>query len=188
MTAFEFFTVAISLVLGLGFSRLLLGFVYVFRARRNEVVHWLPLAWAFGVFLTLAQFWWAVFELTSLITTWTLPVFFSLLAMAVNLFVMGALILPNLPDPDRGSLLEYFYRDGRWALVALFIYSMMSQWANWHIWGVSPVSFTGAFALVFGVIPLLGFGVKNMKVQWLLVAVFLALMIYGFYTMAPMEY
>ena len=188
MTSFEFFTVAISLILGLGFSRLLLGFVYVFRARRSEPVHWVPLAWALGVFLTQVQFWWALFELTGLVSTWTLPVFFSLLLMAVNLFVMGALVLPNIADSERDSLLDYFEQDGRWALVAITTYSLLAQWANWYVWGVSPLTSTGAFAALFGLTPLIGFLVKNIRTQGIIAVIFLLILVYGFYTLAPLEY
>ncbi len=67
MSAFEYFSVALSFVLGLGLTRLLLGALYVFRARERQRVHWIPILWAASIFLFQIQYWWAVFELRVLI-------------------------------------------------------------------------------------------------------------------------
>ena len=188
MTSFEFFTVALSLVLGLGLSRLLLGGIYVFRARRKEAPHWIPLLWALGLFLLQIQFWWAIFELQDLMTTWTLGRFAALLAGTVILFIAGALILPSTSDPDRETLLDYFQRDGRWALIAMIAYGGLSLWLNWLFWNDSPIGWNGAFVMLFAITAIGGFLSKSkVLLGWLTVAFFLE-MIYAFIAFAPTEY
>ena len=93
--AFEFISVALSFVLGLGLTRLLLAAVNVFRSRRRLKFDWIPLTWAAVIFLFQIQYWWAIFELSGLVENWTLLQFVTLLVMAMLLFVAGALVLPT---------------------------------------------------------------------------------------------
>lgn len=188
MTSFEFFTVALSLVLGLGLSRLLLGFVHVFRARKRQTPHWVPLVWALSIFLLQVQFWWALYELTSLITTWTLVTYFSLLSIAVNLFVAGALILPGSGETERQTLLDYFNQDGRWAVLAVGIYAFSAIWVNWYLWEVSPVSWMGAFSILYGATAVGAALIQKTALRGSLTVLFLLEIVYGFAVLAPLEY
>jgi len=120
MTPFEFITVALSFILGLGITQVLLSAIGVFRARDRIAINWMALAWAAIILLWQLQYWWAVLELDGLIHTWTLLQFVVLVAYTLMLFVAGALILPS---PDHGvdeRLHGAFQRDGRWAPGAWF--------------------------------------------------------------------
>ena len=157
MSAFEFFSVALSLVLGLGLARLLLGARYVFLSRRQLTPHWIPIAWAISIFIFQIQYWWAIYALESSIDAWTHGKFVSLLLAAILLFVAGALILPTSRNDERGGLIEYFEQDGRWALLALSAYSGLAMWVNWYLFETSPFSTAGIIGLIAGAIPLAAF-------------------------------
>lgn len=143
MTAFEYITVAFSFVLGFGITRQLAASVSVFRARDHFELHWVPLVWAGAVFVTQIQFWWALFELSSIFDAWTLAQYLSLLGLALLLFVAGALILPLSVEPGQATLLDDFDKNGRWALIFLCGFHLLANWANWHFWDTSPNSPTG---------------------------------------------
>jgi hypothetical protein len=165
MTPFEFITVALSFILGLGITQVLLSAIGVFRARDRIAIDWVPMAWAAIILLWQLQFWWATLELNALIHTWTLLHFVVLVAYALNLFVAGALILPS-PDQDVDERMHgAFQRDGRWALVMLALYFASSFVTNWYLFDVSPLSVTGAWCVVLALLPLLFLRARNRAVR-----------------------
>lgn len=188
MSAFEYFSVALSFVLGLGVTRLLLGGVHVFRARRRQRVHWIPLVWAAGIFVYQIQFWWALFELNEVLAAWTHIAFVTLMAHALLLFVAGALVLPTTDSHERESLIGYFEGDGHWALLAIAVYTALSYWTNWALFGTSPLSSIGLIVAVSFVLPLGGFFVSNRTVNGALAAAYLVFVIYAYVVLAPAQY
>ena len=188
MSAFEYFSVALSFVLGLGLTRLLLGALYVFRARERQRVHWIPILWAASIFLFQIQYWWAVFELRVLIEVWTHGVFITLVALALLLFVAGALVLPASDDHAKDDLMEYFHEDGRWALLAMTAYAALSLWANWYLFGVSPMTWVGLMVIAFGLVSFTAFAASNRRVLSAFTVAFLALSVWAYLVLAPGAY
>lgn len=188
MTSFEYFSVALSFVLGLGVTRLLLGGVSVFRARRRQQVHWIPIVWAVSIFLYQIQYWWAVFELKELIEVWTHGTFATLLSSAVMLFVAGALILPASANQERATLLEYFEQDGRWALLAVTAYAALAIWANWFLFQSPPISKVGAMVSICGLIALTAFLVTNRRILQILTIGFFIIAIWIYLSLSPAAY
>ena len=188
MTAFEYFSVALSFVLGLGLTRLLLGALYVFRVRERQTVHWIPVLWAASIFLFQIQYWWAIFELKDLVVAWTHGVFVTLLVLALLLFVAGALVLPASDDHAKDDLHEYFQEDGRWALLAISAYAGLSLWANWYRFFVSPMTWVGAMVIVVGIVPIAAFVASDRRVQGALTVAFLGLSVWAYLVLAPAEY
>ena len=141
MTPFEFVTVAVSFILGLGVTQLLSAAVATFRARHRLHLEWLPLLWALSIFLWMFQFWWAIYELASIFDSWTTSRFVTVLSMAMLLFTAGALVLPAYDTGETRSLAETFQADGRWALVFLSGYFGVSLVVNLLWWNVPVIFF-----------------------------------------------
>ena len=188
MTAFEYFSVALSFVLGLGITRLLLGALYVFRARGRQTVHWVPVVWAATIFLFQIQYWWAVFELNTLVEIWTHGVFATLLGMTLLLFVAGALILPASDDQAKEDLFEYFREDGRWALIALSAYAAASIWTNWYLFDTSPLSWVGGLVATFVIVPVAAFFLSRGPLLSVLTVFCFALILWAYLELAPAAY
>ena len=188
MTAFEFFSVALSFVLGLGLTRLLLGGLHTFRARRRQKPHWIPITWAVSIFIYQVQYWWAIFELNSLIDAWTHGRFVTLLSLAMLLFVAGALILPTSANDEQDALIDYFDDDGRWALLALTAYSALALWANWYLFAAPPLSATGLFVIAFSLISLTAFLTSDRRILGVLTVTYLLMAIGSYFALAPSEY
>ena len=188
MTAFEFFSVALSLVLGLGLARLLLGGRYVFLSRRRLTLHWVPIAWALSIFVFQIQYWWAIFALESSVETWTHGKFVTLLLAAILLFIAGALVLPTSANDEQESFLEYLAQHGRWALLALAAYAALSMWVNWFLFQTSPFSMVGAIGLIVGVIALAAFLATDQRLRGVLTVSFLFVAVLGYLVLAPTAY
>lgn len=188
MTAFEFFSVALSFVLGLGITRLLLGALGVFRARHSRRPDWIPLTWGLSVLIYQIQYWWAIFELSTTIDTWTHARFLTMFSLALLLFVAGALVLPAANDRDHASLQDYFDADGRYALLALTAYSVLALWANWYLFAASPLSWIGALVATFAVTSTLAFFSRNRKMLGVLTVTYLLLAVIAYVLLAPTAY
>jgi len=129
VTPFEFLSVALSFVIGLGITYLLTSVLSLVQERRNCRPDWLPLVWAFYVFAYQVQYWWAVFELSE-VREWSLTLFLALLSYAVLLFAAGGLILPHDAARHDEGLRAYFERDGRIGVLLLNLYFLIAPIFN----------------------------------------------------------
>jgi len=154
MDAFRWISVVLSIILGLGITRLLSAAVEVFRARDRWEMDWVPLAWAGCIFLSQLQFWWGIIELQGMVPQWSIGLFLLLVSLTIVLFLAASLILPLARSDEKGSLRTSFEHDGRWALVALSAYNGLAILADWLLWDVSPLSSWGAFLVLEALLPL----------------------------------
>jgi hypothetical protein len=154
MDSFRWISVVLSIILGLGITRLLSAAVEVFRARDRWEMDWVPLAWAGCIFLSQLQFWWGIIELQGMVLHWSIGPFLLLVSLTILLFVSASLILPLARSDEKGSLRASFEHDGRWALVALSAYNGLAIEADWLLWNVSPLSSWGAFLVLQTLLPL----------------------------------
>lgn len=135
MTPFEFLSVALSFVIGLGVTYLLTSLLSLIRERRTCRPDWLPLLWASYVFEYQVQYWWGVFELAAM-ESWRFSVFLALLMYAVLLFAAGGLILPHDAARHEEGLRAYFERDGHLGVVLLNGYCLIAPVFNVFLFGM----------------------------------------------------
>lgn len=155
MESFQWITVTVSIVLGLGITGMLAAAVALFRARGAIRLDWIPLVWAGCIFLWQLQYWWAVIELSGLIRTWTLPEFGVLLLLVLLLYVSSALVLPAHPAERDGDLAAAFEHDGRWALIFISAYFAVAIVANVYLWQARPMTYLQALDAALVILPLL---------------------------------
>ena len=130
MDEFRLMATVLSMVLGLGVTRLLLALVTVFRIRRQSPIDWLPLAWAGIIFITQLQFWWAITRLPSMGRAFTFADFIFLVSLTLMLFLAAVLLLPTRAEDEKYGLRPYFEQDGRYALLAFAAYLALGFVAN----------------------------------------------------------
>ncbi len=151
MEAFHWIVVPISTVLGLTVARVLVGFVGVFKARDQVAFYWMPVMLAAAILGEGLQFWWALFELSTL-TDWSLFSFTLLLLMIMSLFAAGALVVPADGERDMHMAFE---RDGRWAMVCLALFHLLAIPANGLLWGAPAASPTQALQVLLAALCLI---------------------------------
>lgn len=155
MDSFQWITVTVSIVLGLGITGTLSGMVALFRARGTVRFDWIPVTWAGCIFLWQLQYWWAVIELSSLIRTWTILEFAVLLLLVVLLYVASALVLPAQPTDRDGDMAASFEHDGRWALIFISAYFAVALFANCYLWKSRAFTYAQALDAALIALPLL---------------------------------
>ena len=139
MTLFEYLSIGVSLVLGLGVTLLLTSLLAAFRARRHVRLDWIPFLWAGYVLAIQAQYYWATWALSDR-TEWTVFSFGMPLLLASVIFVAAGLVLPSGHGDYPSDLGVYFEQDGKWAIAALAARGAVAVGTNVFVMGASPVS------------------------------------------------
>ena len=117
MTAFDYLSVLLSIVLGLSITQLLAGFAGMMRGRARIAFYWpLPLQ-MLSLFLINVQAWWAMFGLRFK-QEWTFGGFFIVLLQIVFMYLMSATITPDPVGADaRMDQREFFFREKNWFFI-----------------------------------------------------------------------
>jgi hypothetical protein len=157
MEAFRWVTVIVSILLGLGLTRILTSAISVFLARKRASLDWLPLVWAGTIFLQQIGFWWSLDELSKLVPHWTLGAFLFLVCIVLSLFIAAALILPSHDMGKDESLRDYFQMDGRWALLAVCGFNTLAIFANIVFWHSPIISLDTCLNLIVCLTPMIAF-------------------------------
>jgi hypothetical protein len=108
MTPFEYASVILSVVMGLGLSHLLTAYVELIQARGRVRFYWVHTVWAVMIFAMGVLIWWAAWGLRG-ITVWNFFTFMLLLLEPVCIFVAAAFLVPRLDPGERLDLREHFY-------------------------------------------------------------------------------
>ena len=188
MDSFRWIAVALSMILGLGVTRLLSAVVAVFRSRHHAQLDWVPLVWTGCIFLWQLQYWWAIIELPGLIKAWTLRSFLMLVSLTLLLFVSAALVLPPSELGEEVSLRTSFERDGRWALVSLSTYFGLALVTDWLLWSLSPFSLSGAMLVLLILLPLGFVWSRSRPVQEAITILYVPLSIWAALELSPASY
>lgn len=109
MDAFSYLFVLISIILGLAIEQVLQAYRSMALAR--ERVRWRPLsiAWSAIMLLTVVQNWWASFGLVGR-SEWGFADFAVLLLQTTLIYMLTALVLPDMPEEGSLDLDDHYYR------------------------------------------------------------------------------
>ena len=115
VTPFEHLTVLVPIVIGLGIGHLLTTVHELVHVRARGRVYWLPIVWFGLIFVSLIEWWWAIFSLRTTVT-WHFFYFLCLLMSPVTMYLAAAFVLPD--DSERGNdvidLRRYYNHNNAW--------------------------------------------------------------------------
>lgn len=187
MDTFRWISVVVSMILGLGVTRLLTSAVTVFRARRRARIDHLPLVWAAAIFAQQIVFWWSLEEVSNIVDRWSLAEFLLLVGLVLTLFLAAALVLPPSEMAEGESLRTFFEQDGNWAALALAAFNALAILANRVLWGDGAWSIAAGLNLALVATALAGMA-RARRVQVAAAALYLALVVCGAAVLAPTSY
>ena len=99
MSTFEFVSVLMSIVVGLGITRLLSSASNLVEHRASIRLDFTTLVWATNILLYLVIYWWVVVGNWRGRTNWSFPSFVALFLYGVFLYFCASLILPERAEP-----------------------------------------------------------------------------------------
>ena len=112
MSEFEFLSLLISIVFGLGLTHLVYGLFRHLARRDVTEVHALYTTWAFMV---IVLNWWALYQWRDY-QPWSFEVFLIVIVWATSFYMVSIALYP--PDDRKASLADFDYRWFHWAALA----------------------------------------------------------------------
>ena len=110
MDAFSYLSVLLSIILGLAIQQVLQGYRALILNRAQVRFYPLPLIWSVLVLLMVTQHWWASFNLTQR-TEWSFAAFIVTLMQTALIYMLGAIVLPDVPPTEPLDLKAHYYRE-----------------------------------------------------------------------------
>jgi hypothetical protein len=107
--AFSYLSVLLSIIVGLAITEVLQGYRTLLLARSQVVLYGPSLIWSALLLVFAAQFWWASFGLAAH-REWSFATFGIILLQTIFLYMMSAIVLPDVPDDGELRLRDHYYR------------------------------------------------------------------------------
>jgi len=112
ISAFEYVSVFISIILGLGVTQILTGIADLVHQNERVKIYWPHLIWILLVLILHVQEWWVTFELRNM-EKWRLPVFLFVLLYPVTLFILARLLFPFGLNEGTIDLKQFYFQNYR---------------------------------------------------------------------------
>jgi hypothetical protein len=160
MDAFEYLSVLLSIILGLAITQVLQGYRGLLLSRSTVTVYAPTLIWSALLLLIVTQSWWASFGLSDH-RDWDFGSFSLILLQMVLLYMMAALILPDVPRGEPVDLRAHFYRERR-PFFAIFLAMLATSLIkDWVLDGDLPEAENILAHAVFGALSVLALIVRK---------------------------
>jgi hypothetical protein len=104
--------IVMGMVVGLGITRLLMGYAGLIQHPNRAKLSLIHLLWGFSILVELVLFWWWEFELYH-VQDWNFGLFAFLIGYAVTLFLLAALLFPDKLD-DYDGYGDFFFKRRHW--------------------------------------------------------------------------
>ncbi len=126
MSPFEFVTVLISIILGLGITQIMSGVADLIHQWKDVRLYWPHLLWIVLVFILHVQDWWLLYQLRD-ITSWQLPMFLFQVLYPISLFILARILFPLTGATDMKA---YYLGNYRKFFALVMILSLLSAAEN----------------------------------------------------------
>jgi len=147
MDAFNFLTVMVSIVVGLGLTQLLGGIGNFVQIRRRVRFYWLHTAWVLLLIALHLHMWWSFWVLRQ-VTDWTYGTFAYVLIGPAMLVIASHVIIPELID---GRIdVERHYYDTR-----MVFFGLLATTGIWAMF-LEPITGVRTFVVPFRLLQALG--------------------------------
>ena len=113
MESFNYLSVLLSIVLGLAIMQVLQGFRGLILTRANLKLYSPTLVWAGLSLLISIQGWWASFGMRAHVN-WTFAAFFVVLLHAISVYMVAALVLPDVTAEAIVDLRDHYFTHRSW--------------------------------------------------------------------------
>jgi len=173
MDAFEYLSVLVSIIVGLGLSHLLATAARLIQERDRIQFFPLTLLWMGILFVLQIQIWWAAFEWQAA-PTWEFTGFLIFLFLPIGAYLLSVLLVPDLDRPGDLDQRASYFRNRPWFFGLLTLIPLFSLAHEAIHSGGLVVDADLFFRLGFAGLALVGLLIRNAVVHWIVTAIFAA--------------
>lgn len=178
MTAFEYLSVLLSIILGLAITQVLQGYRSLLLLRRTVRPYWPALIWSGLVLLLATQAWWSSFGLEGQ-REWRFGTFLVILVQMGLIYMLAAMVLPDVADGAEIDLRTHYEAQRRPFFACLLAIVVVSIAKDLMLSGRLPSGTNLAFHGLFAVNALAGLALRSDRTQLAVAAA--ALLLFSFY-------
>ena len=152
MTPFEYVTVLISIILGMGITQIVTGVADLVHQWHRVKIYWPHLLWIILVFFLHIQEWWATYELRRF-ESLKMHTFFFVLLYPINLFILARILFPLVQTESVVDLKIFYYASYKkfflWASMLPVLSLVNNVLVTGHRLYEQPIHFVVFGVLVF---------------------------------------
>ena len=137
MDSFSYLSVILSIVFGLAIAQVLLALRALILTRAKVKLYPPTVIWASLALLIPIQAWWADFILRK-DANWTFFAFLIVMLQAISIYMIAALVLPDISGENVVDLREHFFTHRSWFFGAAFASVVFSLLKTLAIHGHLP--------------------------------------------------
>jgi hypothetical protein len=164
LDAFSYLSVLLSIILGLAITQVLQGYRAVLLSRSRVRLYAPTLIWSALLLVFCAQFWWASFGLAGR-HDWTFDTFGIILLQTVLLYMMSAIVLPDVPNAGKLDLRDHYYREISPFFSISLVMLAVSIAKDWMLSERLPNATNLGFHGAFAVMSITALGARRAKVH-----------------------
>ncbi len=112
ISPFEYVTVLISIILGLGITQVLTGIADLIHQSNRVKVYWPHALWVIVILILHIQDWWATYDLRTE-ASWSLGIFLFVMIYPIVLFILARLLFPFGLQEGTVDLKTFYFENYR---------------------------------------------------------------------------
>jgi len=128
VSEFEFISVLMSMVVGLGIAQLLRGVAQAVHERKQAPIDSVHMVWTAGIFLNLVLNWWVLFSWRDH-EVWSFTLFLSLTIWVVAMYLPVVFLYPP-NKPTHESWTVVYDKNRQWFLGAFALFAAADAWVT----------------------------------------------------------
>jgi len=163
MTPFDYVTVLISIILGLGITQIITGVADIIHQWEKVKLYWPHLLWIVFVFFLHVEEWWVIYGLRT-VQVWKLPMFLFVILYPINLFILARILFSFSTGGAKTDFKEFYYNNYKKFFIGVMALSVLAILENLF---VSHLKLTGQLNQVTLFLVLGFITYKNYKAEWL---------------------
>jgi hypothetical protein len=164
---FEYLSVLVSIIVGLGLSHLLATTARLIQARARTRLFGPTLLWMGILFVLQIQIWWAAFEWQQ-VGAWSFYSFLLFLALPIGAYLLSVLLVPDLDAPGPVDLRASYFANRIWFFGILTLLPVLSLVHECVHGGAVQWDLDAAFRVGFAAVAIVGLSVRRERVHWIL--------------------
>ncbi|NJN42625.1 MAG: hypothetical protein HC811_10740 [Flammeovirgaceae bacterium] len=130
MSPFDYVTILISIILGLGIAQLVTGVADIIHQQERLRLYWPHILWIPIIFFLIIQEWWDIYGLREY-DTWRLPVFLFISLYPIALFILTRLLFPlSLTENSHLDFKHFYYKNYRRFFIVVVLTAFISGLEN----------------------------------------------------------
>ncbi len=163
MTPFEYVSVLISIILGLGITQIMSGVADLVHQWDRVKLYWPHILWIILVFVMQIQEWWVTFQQLHVYDALRLATFLFFILYPVNLFILARILFPLNPPEGAIDLKKFYFDNFRKFFLCFMTLIFLSVITNIMVDGpdISQLLHVSLFIIVGWVIW------RNYQMEWL---------------------